>query len=202
MFKYLTIPVYNTKKYIEQLINDEYKITYGIVFLLLLGGLYTITVYVGYIRGFGAVVEPFLSIPAEEYYLWETFFTIPIFFLIAIVFAGVSRLLSIMFHGIGSFENNFVIYCIASVLPTLITMWIPETMLIIFFPDMRATPLGGFKIMPSWIDLIRQIIGVIWPMIITIIGINISEKIGWLKSSIVTVVSFIPTAVLMLIFIR
>jgi hypothetical protein len=38
--------------------------------------MYTVTVGVGYLNGFGAVLKPWLPIPAEDYYFWETLFVI------------------------------------------------------------------------------------------------------------------------------
>jgi len=81
-------------------------------------------------------------------------------------------------------------------------MWIPESLLLIFFPDQRLTPLGGFKIYTMWFDYIRLLAGIIWPIVIIIRGIIISEKVNWLSSIIITLVASIPLTALMIIFVR
>lgn len=202
LLSYILLPIHKPNEKLELLIYDQRKVFYGFVSLFLLGILYTITIYIGYRNGFGAVVKPFLAIPAEEYYFWETFFALPVFIIIAIVFSGISRLMSSALKGNGSFENIFSIYCISITFPMFITMWIPESILIILFPSERATALGGFNIIPIWLDIFRQITGVIWPLIITIIGIKISEKINWARSIFVAIIAFIPTSLFMVIFIR
>lgn len=163
---------------------------------------YTITVYIGYRNGFGAVLEPFINIPASDYYFWQTFYTIPIFFIMAIIFAGTSRLLARLFKGAGTFENIFSIFCVSFTFPMFLTLWIPESLLIIFFPDQRLYELGGFKVIPLWLDYTRQIIGIVWPLVVIIIGISIIEKIKWYHSLVITILAFIPTAILMILFIR
>ncbi len=84
--------------------------------------------------------------------------------------------------GRGTFENNYVINATASILPTLLTMWVPETLLVIYFPHLAATALGGIKIIPVWADVARQAAGIIWPMFIAVIGIKIAENVNTIKS--------------------
>jgi hypothetical protein len=143
-----------------------------------------------------------LNIPSKDYYLWETWFGTPAFFVVAIVFAGASRLIALPLRGQGSFENTFAIYCISIVLPMFITMWLPEATLMILLPDKRLSPLGGFAFMPPWLDALRQIVGIVWPLVITWAGINHSEKLTGLTSLLVTVLAFIPAAILILVLIR
>lgn len=202
LLSYLLLPIHKPNEKLQLLIHDQRKVVYGFISLLLIGILYTITVYIGYRNGFGAVVTPFLAIPAEDYYFWEPFFALPVFILIAIVFAGLCRLVALIFNGNGSFENIFSIYCLSITLPMFLTMWLPESTLIIFFASQRATELGGFRIFPIWIDALRQIIGIVWPLIITILGIKLSERMNWGKSILVAIIAFIPTSLLMIIFIR
>ncbi len=202
MKKYFFVSFYQPFETFQIIFKQKRKLGYASLALLTLGMLYTFTLIVGYQNGFGAVVKPFLCIDPEKYYFYETFFGIPVFFTIAIVFAGLSRLLASAMGGKGSFENNFVIYCTASVIPTLLTMWIPETMLMVFFPDARAMPLGGFKNLPLWLDVLRQVIGIVWPLIISVIGLQVSEKLNVFKSTLIAFHAFVVSAAIMLIFIR
>lgn len=202
LIKYLFSVVFIPNRSLPHLFRDRNRVVYALVALLALGILYTLTVFVGYKNGFGAVMTPALNIPADQYYLWQTFFALPIFFVIYVVSAGAARLVSFSFKGSGSFEDLFSLYSLAMCLPMFITMWIPETLLIVFFPGHRLEPLGGFAVFPVWVDVLRQIIGIIWPLVIIVIGIKESEKLNWLVSGIVALVAFVPAAVLMLVFIR
>ena len=84
----------------------------------------------------------------------------------------------------------------------LILLWIPEATVIVLLPDQRAMPLGGFAFMPGWADTVRQILSFVWPLIITWLGIKHAEQLDAWRSTIVMVGSFIPTAVLIMIFVR
>jgi hypothetical protein len=83
-----------------------------------------------------------------------------------------------------------------------ITMWIPETLLVVFFPSHRLQPLGGFAVFPVWVDIFRQVIGIIWPLVIIVIGIKESEKLNWMMSAIVMTIALVPMAILAFVFIR
>jgi hypothetical protein len=74
--------------------------------------------------------------------------------------------------------------------------------LIFFLPQMRLVPLGGFKLFPIWVDISRQLVGILWPLCITVLGIIRSEGLTWVQSTFVTLIAFLPTAVLMMLFIR
>jgi len=144
-------------------------------------------------KGIGAVTEPFIKIPADDYYYWQRFYQIPFFFLTSIVFAGVIRLLSEAVGGKGSFVDIFCIISITQTFPMFITMWIPETTVFLFFPGYEFNPI---------FDIARQVIGIIWPLVLAIIGITISEKIKWYFSILFTLIAAIPMTALMVIFIR
>jgi hypothetical protein len=73
-------------------------------------------------------------------------------------------------------------------------MWIPESIYFIFFEEST--------VMPLLFDLVRQIIGIIWPFIIMIKGIVIIEKIKWYQAIVVTIIAAVLTVLLMVIFIR
>ena len=199
---YLLIPLYRPKRNLPRLIADRHRVGYAVLALLLIGLLYTVIVYIGYTRGFGAVTPPVLNIAPADYYRWETLFGLPAYFIIAIVFAGTARLIAQGLHGNGSYESLFAIYAVTSVLPMLILLWIPEVTLMVLLPDQRAQPLGGATFLPLWLDAARQVLSFIWPLVITWLGIKYAEQLNGWRSAIVTVGAFIPTAVLILVFIR
>jgi hypothetical protein len=199
---YLCIPLYRPNRYLPRLIADRHRVGYAVLALLLIGLLYTVVVYIGYTRGFGAVTPPVLNIAPEEYYRWETFFGLPVYFIIAIVFAGTARLIAHGLRGTGSYESLFAVYGVTSVLPMLILLWIPEAILMVLLPDQRTQPLGGATFLPPWLDAARQILSFVWPLVITWLGIKYAEHLNGWRSAIVTVCAFIPTVILILVFIR
>lgn len=202
LFGYSLRIAYQPIQTIEALLQDRQRVAYAAISLLLLGLLYTITVVIGYSRGFGAVTTPLLAIPAEEYYYWEAFFMIPVYFVAVILFAGIGRILALWLGGKGSFDDIFAIFALAFLLPTLLFLWLPETALIVFFPDQRLTPLGGFELLPLWVDIARQILGGAWPVIVAIVGIKISQRLNWVQSIGIATLATIPTVAMILVFIR
>jgi len=151
-------------------------------------------VQLAYMRGIGAAVEPFLKIPAQEYYYFQRFWQIPFFFITIIVFSGTVRLLSGIVYGKGKFEDIFCLLAVAQTLPMFIAMWLPETIMFIFSP--------GRNMLPAWLDVGRQMIGIAWPLAVTIAGITIAEKIKWYFSVLFTLIAAIPMTALMVIFVR
>lgn len=75
---------------------------WGIVAWLVMGSLYTLAVFVGYLKGFGATIEPWLRIPAEGYYLWETLFTLPVYLILYSAAAGIMEFVFREFGGKGA----------------------------------------------------------------------------------------------------
>ena len=194
ILKYFILPIYRPRNAIHVLISDENKIAYSSLVFLFLGVIYTFSVQLAYTKGLGANVEPFLKIPASEYYYWQRFYQIPFFFITSILTAGVFRLLSNLFHGKGDFEDHYCLYCVAQTFPMFLTMWIPETIYFLFFN--QAT------IMPVWFDVSRQVLGIIWPLAIMALGISMIERIKWHSAVLISILGAIPAVSLMIVFIR
>ena len=185
-----------------ELMDDPGSLAGGLLIYTILGLAYTLTVVIAAGRGFGAVVTPFLNIPAEDYYLWERWFALPVYLISLIVFAGTARLLSAAMGGKGRFEFILAVYAFAMFWPVIITMWLPETWLMVIRPDARAEDLGGFSGLPTWIDVARQVIGIIWPAAVTIAGVRSSENIGWFRAVVAVMGAMVPTVAFILVFIR
>ena len=192
--RFFLLPAYQPVQGIYELMGHRHKMRYSILIFLFLGIIYTFSVQLAYSKGLGASVEPFLRIPAEEYYFWQRWYQIPFFFLTSILFAGIVRLVAMGFSGKGTFEDLFCLFCVAQTLPMFLTMWLPETIFFAFFEE--AT------IAPVWVDVGRQILGILWPLVIMVVGISIIEKIQWHLSALATIIAAIPITTLMVIFIR
>lgn len=198
LLSYFTIPVFRTRTKFEDLFQDRKMLGLSGLILFVIGVMYTVTVYVAYRKGFIAVVEPFVNISAENYYYYETFFTVPVFFGIGILFAGTVRLSANIFGGTGTFEKNFAVLCVSMVFPIFLLMWIPESLSIFI---LKTQPAHGLPI-PVWLDILRQSVTMLWFFGISVVGIKISENISWWKSILINFIAFIPTGLMIILFIR
>ncbi len=195
---YLFIPLLQPVERIRQLKRDADRVRYASLILLFTAVLYTFTVFVLYVKGFPTAVEPFLRISADTYYFYELFFTLPLFFVLVILYAGTARIIAVSIGGTGRFLDLYAFYGIVIVLPLLLTMWIPETLLALI----AEPPEEAISLIPAWIDIPRQLIGVLWPLVVTVIGIREIEAVSWLRSCGITLIAFVPYAIMMLVFIR
>lgn len=194
LLRFFFLPAYRPIVGIRELAGCNKKLAYAVVIFLFLGIIYTISVQIAYMKGLGANVEPFIKIPADEYYRWQRFYQIPFFFLTSILFAGLVRLLSVPFSGKGTFEDHFCLFAVAQTFPMFVTMWVPETVCFVFF--------SSATLLPVWVDVARQIAGIVWPLVVMVIGISMIERIRWYVSSGITLLAAVPVTALMVIFIR
>ena len=199
LLRYFFIPVYKPKLTTRAMLLDKSKVAYSIIVIFFLRTIYTITAIVGHTKGYSAYEEPLLDyLPAIT---GKHFVKSPLFLLIAVIFAGICRLMSLAFRGKGNFEDAFAICCIALTLPTFIMMWLPESLFIFFFSDKRVTISGGFTLLPLWLDYLRQGIGIAWPLIIITMGMSMAEEIKWYWALMATVVAAIPFTALLMAFV-
>jgi len=135
----------------RDLAKSEKNHFYGWVYCLGFSILYSLTALLLYLRGWQPVVTPVLNFPIEKYYLYQTFFTIPV----AIFALGLGTVLAYWFSHLFGSETKLIEYwgpvCVASVIPLLFTMWIPETFFIPFL-EPQTTPAPPY-------DMIRILAG-------------------------------------------
>lgn len=174
----------------------------GVAACLFIGGLYTATVFIGYLHGFGAVWEPWLPIPARDYYFWETFFTIPAFIVIAATAAAGTQLAGLALGGRGTFGDTFCVLALSVVLPTLLLMWVPETIVVVLMPDLRAEQLGGFSFMPVWLDIARQVAVPLWLWVTATVAVALVHGLNTLRSAAAVLAGLIPAMLVSLATIR
>lgn len=174
----------------------------GLTLIGILGIAYTILVAVGYTKGFGAVVPPVLPIEPKKYYLFLSFATIPIFYLLAFSFSFTALGLGYLAKSNISLKEMLNTYAIAIVPPVFILMFIPEFILIMWFPHLRLHPLGGFGVLPEWIDIARQALAFLWPFAFFIRFFMHKENINLLKALGITIVCFTIYVGLSLLLVR
>jgi hypothetical protein len=179
--------VIHPQQTIRQVIMEEKKVAYGLAAVLLLSILYSIAVLISWAKG-GAPsgYEPFLRIPTESYYFWQTFFTVPVGLIGWIFFAGSTQLLSKKLSGQGSFEENLAVLGFPYIL-MLPFSWLPEFICIFLsHPWVTAIYSGA-------VTAIRVGISLIWFAAVSIVAIKKAQRLSTSRASLAAIVSLIPT---------
>jgi hypothetical protein len=133
-------------------------------------------------RSFLPLTPPGLPIPAEQYYFYQVFFTIPV----GVIGVGLSYLVAK--GGLNLFSINpgtqqlWGPISIASVLPSFFTMWVPETLIAILFNPANEWTYITF-------DITRIAVGTVWTIILTIIAIKATNRAKWWQCAIIGIVS-------------
>jgi hypothetical protein len=162
---------------------------------LIFAALYTVTVVIYTLIGRLPAFAPWIPIEAERYYFYQAFWTIPWGLATWIMMAGICHLLAIAgprqragYH----FEDALVVCGLAWIVPNLICMWIPETLLV---------PLGVEW--PGWLEILRiMVIPPLWQTALVAIGLRITHEIGWLRAASIGVLSVVVFYIMFLAFMR
>lgn len=187
----------------EKLLTEPRPISYGSLAILLVGTLYTITVIIGYLNGFGAAVPPFLPIAAQDYYLAEAFFTIPVFWICALTLAAVVQFLSVFSGGKGKFEDCVAVAGFSLFITIIPFMWIPETIMVVFNLHSPGVELAGTIGLDPTVDLIfRQCGTVLWQLTVTLIGVKKVQQLSWGKTLVIGLAGFVVYVVVFWTYIR
>ena len=187
-------PIITLKKYLKH----KNRLVYSFITILLFSACYTIGVALAYASGnLSYGIEIILKIPIEKYYLYESFFLLPVTLCTWILLAGLIQVISIPFKGKGSFED------------TLSLVGLPFFTLIVFMfiPDMIIDYLLPESIVKSYIfwniiNPVRLFLASIWVLIIHIFAVKEVQKIPNIKAIIITVLSYIPYMAIVLTYIR
>jgi hypothetical protein len=177
-------------------IGKKSKVAYGSAAVMLLSILYSISVFIGFIKGMSpGGYEPFLKIPTESYYLWQTFFTIPVGLIGWILFAGSAQLLSKKLGGQGTFEDNLAVLGLPFVL-MLPLSWLPEIMVTVFTPELWGTPKWGT------IDVILVGVSTLWFLIVSVIALRRAQNLPLGRAVFTALVSLVPVIGLQMTYIH
>ena len=178
----------------KQLSASEKSSHYGWLFTTGYSTLYSVTALILAARGWEPVVEPTLPIPQKDYYWYQAGFTIPV----GVAGVGLNSLTVYgLSHAFGSDVTMAELWgpiSVASVVPTFITMWIPET-LIIPWREPGNT-------LPAEIDITRIIVGGVWSTVLNVVAVKASTDLAWRKSTLIGVTSASVMATLMAVTYR
>jgi len=186
----------------ERLISDTSRLRIGVVAWLLLSFLYGLVAFIGGLNGFGAVIPPSLAIPAQDYYFWMGPLTPVVYLVSFVLLAGLIQLGGKLLAGAGTFEDTFTTVVLAFWLPMFVTMWLLEMPMLVFFPALRRSALGGLGYLPEWLDTLRLIAGMIWIIVVVALSARVVQRISLPKAAMLTAIAMVPTMAVLLTFIR
>jgi hypothetical protein len=169
------------------------------VFISVIDG---VVAFVGGLNGIGAYTEPSLRVPADTYYLWMGPLTPAIYLLHFVVLSGLIQLGSQLVGGRGRFEDTFTVVSLTFFLPVFLTMWVPETPYLVFFPECQRDAAGGLGYLPAWLDAGRQVIGVVWILVILTLAVSSVQSVGPSRSLALTLLASIPAWAVTLTYLR
>ncbi|MBN1136723.1 MAG: hypothetical protein JXM73_09055 [Anaerolineae bacterium] len=145
--------------------------------------LYSITAWIYHAIGRLPAIAPWAPIPEEQYYLYQTFWTLPWGLATWIMFSGIAHLLAIAGKkepARYSFEDALVVGGLAWVVPNLILMWLPETVLVPIF--------GVFW--PTWVETLRLMaLPPLWQSVFVAIGLRETHDVGWVWGLVIGLVT-------------
>jgi hypothetical protein len=90
------------------------------------------------------------------------------------------------------FEDALLVCALGWVVPNLICMWIPETLL---------APLGVEW--PQWLEIPRlMVVPVLWQTALVTVGLRTTHQIGWIRAILIGLLSVVVFFVMFLAFMR
>jgi len=177
---------------------DPRRMPYGLYAVLIFAGLYSIASLVGYWLGrlpYGW--EPFIKIPTQQFFLWQSIYLIPATLVSWIFYAGCIQLLSKPFGGKGGFEDTFALLGL-TFFAFLLAMQLPD-----WIVD-YALPRSVFNspMFYNFINPLRLIAGTIWIVVLHILAVQRAQALSLGKAAIVTLVAVVPYVLLTLTYIH
>jgi len=185
--------------------SDPKMVSKGFKAILLIGGLYIITVALLAAGGALITAPAALAISAENYYFFEVFFALPVCVAGWILAAAAARLMSRWGRGSGTFEGTLAALGFAVTVPMFLT-WATETVFAVLlvlgmsqeeFMDLIAQ--SKFLQVFGWA---YQIAAISWMLLLTMIAVGVSQKLTWWRAVVVGLLTTIVFMAVMLVFIR
>ena len=196
---YLLEFIIHPKRASTEIAGDRSGLWAGLWSVIIIYLLYSVSVLIAYLIGHEPVTTPFLPIPLEKWYLVQTFTTLPVGMAGFVSYSGLAYLLCKAAKGKGGFDQTFASQAFTIHIPVFIFMWIPETFVAPFLIVNGIQPFPW----PDWVEYLRVfILPFIWMFIMSSVALSRIHEIQWWKSFIFMLVSLVPTAGIMAVFIR
>jgi hypothetical protein len=158
---------------IRDLTSESDRLGIAVWINVVFATLYAVTALIYHAIGRVPAAEPWMPIDPDKYYLYQVFWTVPWGLTTWIAFSGVAHLLAVAGRSAATsyrFEDALVVCGLAWVVPSMVLMWIPETLL--------APVLGAFW--PTWIETLRlMVVPVVWQILLVALGLRETHQVGW-----------------------
>ena len=160
---------------------DKLQISLWLLFFFAI--FYSVTALILYFVQVPLLIDPWIPVTKEKYYLYQAFWTIPWGLASAMMLAGITHVMAVVGRRDVSrftFEGALLVTSIAWVIPSFVLMWLPETFIVPFF--------GGAP-WPGWVDLLRlSILAPIWHVALAAIGIRKTHQVSWIRAIVIGLV--------------
>lgn len=184
-------------------IGQAHGVQAGFFAALLYAFLYMITELVLILRGLPLSSPPLLPIPAQDYYIWQFFFTLPVTLAGWRILGEASYWLATKrFGGRGRLRQYLNLLSFAFHIPFTLTLWVAETATALFWPDLWGNPAAPGATLGNWIWSSLLWIGFLWSLLLGGWGIRVVSSLSWPKSLFTALIAIAATIGFYMIFIR
>ena len=182
-----------------ELAKDAAALWVGFWWSFLFLAAYSVTVLLFWLLGHRPASRGWLPIPPERWYLVQTFTTIPVGLAGFLSYGGLAHLICRALGGKGSFEATFAVEVYCAIVPCVVFMLILEMVVapVAIALGMRSVP------WPAWVEILRTLVlPFIWIIALSTISLRKVHGTHPILGCGVTILSLIPTGMIMAVFIR
>ena len=162
-----------------RLADSDRNAGYGWLTTLGYGSLYSLTALQLAARKWEIRTPAILPIPEDRYYWYQAGFTVPV----GVAGVGANALTC---YGLSRAWGSDVTLAelwgpvsLAAAVPTFVTMWIPETLILPIFPQ--------DSLWPKEVDLGRIAVGAAWSVALNVVAVKAAARLNWWQSACVGV---------------
>jgi hypothetical protein len=191
--RYAASIVVRPSKTASALVVDPDHFRVGLLGVLALGVLYSATAFLLYARGVSAAA-PFLALPLESYYLYQTLFNLPVA-LASWLLMGSTLYLIVPGRDI-SYRRLLGVVGLPYGILVLPLMWLPETIVVIGWPSVWTAS--------WWVALtpVRVVLGTLWVYAGCTLCVKELYNLSVLRSSLYALAGLLVGIATSLVFIR
>lgn len=191
---YLSGFFYQPHVVIKQLKNDRNAVPYGVSSLMLISLLYMATSAALYFSPIECcVIEPFVKVPADVYWLVQIIWEIPLMFILAIIPAALVEIFTDRQKRESDFKQLFACMGFIVIVVQLINMWFPETIMAI---------VGRNDFLPPVVNSLRVYIFIPWLIFLFTLSVKEIKALSWVRSVLLAFLTTLPGMIIVMIFVR
>jgi len=206
-FKICILTLFKPTKAAKELKKVKNRKCFGISAFIMVAILYTLTTIICWLQNVSVSWAPILPINANDYYFYQIFFGIPVVLISWFLFAIICFLFLRKSNKELNFNQVFYSLSFPFFIPMLPLMWMTETVLIIFFPNLWTG--NPYLYFPSQIALIFEIYMIlyliltgIWIIISIIFYLKYFSRKSFSESLGISICAYIPALFFIILFIR